>query len=33
MTMQMAPIDEMTINQEELAVEKIVTVEWITKSK
>ena len=33
MAMQMPPTDEMTINQEELAVEKIVTVEWITKSK
>lgn len=31
--MQMPPTDEMTINQEELAVEKIVTVEWITRSK
>ena len=33
MLMVMPPTDEMTINQEELAVEKIVTVEWITKSK
>lgn len=31
--MVMAPTDEMTINQEEMAVEKTVTVEWITKSK
>jgi uncharacterized protein len=33
MAMIMPPTDEMTINQEELAVEKIVTVEWITRSK
>ncbi len=33
MLMVMAPTDEMTINQEELAVEKTVTVEWITRSK
>lgn len=33
MMMVMPPTDEMTINQEELAVEKIVTVEWITKQK
>lgn len=31
--MTMPATDEMTINQEELAVEKTVTVEWITKSK
>jgi uncharacterized protein len=33
MLMVMEPTDEMTINQEELAVEKTVTVEWITRSK
>jgi uncharacterized protein len=33
MMMMMPTTDEMTINQEELAVEKIVTVEWITKHK
>jgi uncharacterized protein YggE len=31
--MMMAPSEEMSINQEELAIEKVVTVEWITKQK
>jgi uncharacterized protein len=33
MLMVMPTTDEMTINQEELAVEKVVSVEWVTKSK
>jgi hypothetical protein len=33
MLMAMSPTVEMTINQEELAVEKTVIVEWATRSK
>jgi len=33
LAIMMPQSDEMSINQEELAVEKIVTIEWITRSK